>query len=186
MRKFLMALFMVGFLVGLAGTATAGALITFSEFPVGTVVSTQYAPQDVVFWVGTEGTYPIIANDGAMPTSPVLSPNPPYAGDFWMQFPTPVSYVSFISGYWDTLGSGIINVWSPTTFIESLTDTSYGVDTFTISGVGPIEWVYFNSANDPAGADIDNLKVGVPEPATMLLLGLGLLGLAGFRKKFRA
>jgi hypothetical protein len=38
------------------------------------------------------GNAPIIANDGAMPDSPVLSPNPPFAGDFqWMFLAAPVA-----------------------------------------------------------------------------------------------
>jgi hypothetical protein len=160
---------------GLNGTDPT---ITFSEFPVGTLVSSQYASDDVVFLAGSNGNLPIIANDGAMPTSPVLSPNPVYAGDFTMQFPIPATSVSFLSGYWDTVGSGIINAYNPGgNLIGTFTDTSLGVDSITISGLGNIGSVYFNSVNDPYGADIDNLSITVPEPATVSLLGLAALAL---------
>jgi PEP-CTERM motif len=64
-----------------------------------------------------------------------------------------------------------------------------GTGTAHITGFDdtPGTWVYSaNNAGETASFSASNVVKGVPEPATMLLLGLGLVGLSGFaRKRFR-
>lgn len=154
---------------------TANATITFSEFPAGTAISNQYAGQGVIFSPGNiTQSLPIIAADVAIPSTPVLSPQPIYAGDFWMQITVSTNNVQFLSGYWDTIGTGIIDVYDPgMNFLTSLSNTTTGLELISITGLGDIGYIHFNSLNDPAGGDIDNLMI--PEPATTALLGLGSL-----------
>jgi hypothetical protein len=176
MKKLIM---MCAIIIGVAGTANAApTLITFNEFPLGTAISNQYAPQGVIFSAATYNL-PIISMNGAMPTQPILRPDggpSTYAGDFWIKFTTPVLQVQFDSGYWDGVGTGLINVYNPAMNpLASLTNTGTGVQLISLTGLGPIGNIYFNSVADPAGADIDNLAFQpIPAPGAILLGSIGV------------
>jgi len=185
MKKLITICLTVGLLAAVLGvTGTANALsITFDEFPVGTVISNQYASDGVLFLPGdVTQRLPQISWDEIMPKQPILRPTGEpgyydYQGDFWMQFTTPVTNVAFLSGYWNTPQTGVINVYDPgMNLLASLTNRGTGIELINISGLGNIGNIYFNSISDPYGADIDNL-VFTPEPTTICMLGLGALGI---------
>ena len=194
MKKSIMMCVIVIAVAGLASAAPT-TWITFDEFPVGTVIDTDYAPLGVVF---TAATYnpPVISMNGAMPDQPILRPDggpSTYQGDFWIQFTTPAVEVQFDSGWWDGLGTGVIDVYDPAMNpLANLTNTTTGVNVTTISGMGPVGYIYFNSVADGAGADIDNLgfsilnfdTIPIPAPGSILLGGIGV-GLIGWLRRRR-
>jgi hypothetical protein len=170
-------------LASLAAGAANATVITFSEFAVGTLIDTEYAALGVIFHAGGNGNLPIIANDGAMPGSPVLSPNPVYAGDFYFTFTGYVGKVEFDSGYWDSVGSAQISFYdAANNLLGTLTNVGTGPEhmVFHSPGAG-IAKVVFDSGRDPAGGDIDNLAFA-PEPGTLVLVGAGLL-MAGIGRR---
>ena len=177
--------------LGFLPIASVFLIITFSEYPAGTLIDTQYAGLGVTFsgaWAGL----PIIYGDGAMPDSPVLSPNPPFAGTFNIIFPSGATGVQLDSGYWDELETGVITLYNVSNgAIATLTNNTFGVwpspagvEHFDLSGFGTIGHITLNSLADLAGADIDNLQFHpVPEPSTLLILAMGLFGVAGWARK---
>ncbi len=181
-------------IIGVAGLASAAptTLITFDEFPLGTMIDDEYAGLGVLFLPGPlTGRLPQISMNGAMPTAPVLRPTgePDYymfQGDFWMKFTTPVLEVQFDSGYWDDIGSGVIDVYDPgMSYLSTLSNTGTGVELISISGLGSIGYIYFNSVADGAGADIDNLAfTQIPAPGAILLGGIGV-GVVGWLRRRR-
>jgi hypothetical protein len=136
-------------------------LITFDEFPVGTLITTQYASDGVLF-SGTPG--PFISNDAANPTSPVLSPGAGFSGTLDIEFVSPadgtspasVASVAFDVGYLNSLGGVTISTYDiDGNLIDSFVTNQLGIQ--HISLTGPIHEIEVVTTADPFGAAIDNL-----------------------------
>jgi len=101
---------------------------------------------------------------------------------------------------WTSTGNFMDNsaLWSPITFFDGNTQYT-AAELKAAFGTLNVMRTYVSLDSGWAGnsqiLDIDNFRVNndvyslspspVPEPATMLLLGCGLLGLAGLRRKFK-
>ena len=178
------SIFTMGIMLIAALPVYATGPITFDEVAINTLISDQYEDMGVIFAPGDEtGRLPQTSMNGAMPDQPILRPTgepdySAYEGDFWMQFPHPASSVQFDSGYWDSAGVGVIDVYSPGgTLLVSLSNPGTGVQLISIFGYGPIGSIYFSSIGDGGGADIDNLSfelVTTPVP-TMTAWGMMIL-----------
>ena len=138
--------------------------------------------------------YAETVNDASATTNPVLSGNPIFNGPIAVHFSTPVAGVGLTGGYFDAIGGTTIEAYDSTgASLGSITNTATGFEFYGLadsSGANVIGGIsFYITGSEPAGFEIDNLTFGsereiekVPEPGTLLLLGAGLAGLAGYGK----
>ncbi len=134
--------------------------ITFSEFPVGTAITTQYQQRGIAFG----GDAPFIAQDGSNPTSPVLSGTPTFQGAIEGRFvradgsPRTVNHLALSVGYINTRksvrviardadGVELLSVPLDALGIVRVTITQSRMASFRVEAV----------AAEPAGFAIDNV-----------------------------
>jgi len=86
-----------------------------------------------------------------------------------------------LNGYWKTFNNGVQtgsgNFSKPDGAILGLAD---------VTGFDEVRYYAFSTANRTSGfsaAAIDDVRVGLPEPAAMLLFMTGLAGLGGLRRR---
>jgi PEP-CTERM motif len=138
-----------------------------------------------------------IVNDGANPTSPVLSGSPIFNGPIAVLFNVDVAGVGFDAGFFDAVGSTGITAFARDgtllgTIVNSITGIQF-LGLVTDNGLAQIAGVFLDLVgSEPAGFAIDNLRFGIagqvevpniPEPLTLALLGTGIVGLGLLRRR---
>lgn len=176
--------------MGVAATCPAGAILS------GCVVGAPTGP------LALDAAAPntSIVSDGAAPTSPVLSGTPTFNGPIAILFDVDVAGVGLSGGFFNAVGGTAIKAFKRDgTLLGSVTNTGLGIEFLglvTDDGSESIAGLLFSLVGaEPFGFGIDNVRFGktdqvirppgVPEPASLALLGIGLLGFAA-RRRMRA
>lgn len=137
--------------------------ITFSEYPIGTAISNQYANRGILFG----GDNPFIWTDSSNPTSPVLSGSPRYRGDIEGKFVNPndgttpviVEAFSFDAGYFNEFAGTRIEWFDPYGIkLGQRTNFQFGIERFTVTGGNIASWRISIIETEPFGYAIDNVS----------------------------
>lgn len=137
-----------------------------------------------------------ITNDGANPTTPVLSGNPLFNGPVTILFDKDLAGVGLVGGFFDAIGGTAITSFDRDgNVIGSVQNDELGIEFLglvTDDKSNSIAGLQFSLVGaEPAGFAIDNLRFGVADqiispvsaPGSLALLGLGLTGIGLSRRK---
>jgi hypothetical protein len=156
----------------LAEAADVSNMITFSEFPLNTFISNQYADYGILFG----GDNPFITTDNSNPTSPVLSGSPRFVGTIAGSFVDPndgstpniVASFSVDAGYFDSLASIRLEWFGlDGNKLGQITNSQLGIENFVVEGGNIASWSFSIIVDEPAGYAIDNFAF-TPVQASIL------------------
>lgn len=171
-----------GFFAG--QTVTAGNPATLSDTtPTGPLA------------LDTSSNPAFITDDGANPTSPVLSGTPIFNGPIAVLFSTPVAAVGLDGGFFNALGATSIEAFGTDgASLGIVSNTVEGIEFFGLadsSGANAIQGIsFYITGDEPAGFAIDNLTFGsareinvIPETGNMTAVGLLVASALVIRKR---
>jgi len=171
--------FFEGQSLGAAGDCPAGAALS------GCVIGTPTAA--LALDVNSPNAF--ITNDGANPTSPVLSGSPTFNGPIAILFDIDVAGVGLDGGYFNAIGGTAITAFDRNgNILGSVLNEALGIEFLglvTADGQERIAGLLFSLVGaEPAGFAIDNVTFAlagavivpnaVPEPSAIILMSLGL------------
>lgn len=179
------------------GQSISAASCAPGAAPTGCVTGT--ATGSLSLAAGAAGSF--IAEDGANPTSPVLSGTPIYNGPIAILFDIGLAAVGLDGGYFNAIGGTSITAFAHDgSILGTISNEGLGIEFLglaTQDGSEMIAGLLFSLTGDePAGFAIDNVRFGtigqviipgndVPEPSSIALAAAAMAALVMARRRQR-